>query len=188
MLAVNFDFEFGRRILNIGWGLVFRLDIDVKKTGPAIDNSFRNGPDISERSSHVLQPKTKLLPRMKDTVQKKTEISFTSIFIAEECLQQFIYFNVKMSIKVSLLMLKNVSLIQAESQQQFPTLNKKKVIESFFWVYGSVHRISTCINISKEMQLYLGFYFKNSIKNSTYFGRSPCPSSGVTLLHRQPLV
>jgi hypothetical protein len=42
----------------------------------------------------------------------------------------------------------------------------------------------THINISNEMQLYLGFYFKNS----TCFGRSPCPSSGVTLLHRQPLV
>jgi hypothetical protein len=34
------------------------------------------------------------------------------------------------------------------------------------------------------MQLYLSFYFKNS----TCFGRSPCLSSGVTLLHRQPLV
>jgi hypothetical protein len=30
------------------------------------------------------------------------------------------------------------------------------------------------------MQLYLGFYFKNTIENSTCFGRSPCPHCDVT--------
>jgi hypothetical protein len=47
-----------------------------------------------------------------------------------------------------------------------------------------IKQIVVCINISNEMHLYLGLYFKNS----TCFGRSPCPSLGVTLLHRQRLV
>jgi hypothetical protein len=45
------------------------------------------------------------------------------------------------------------------------------------------------IYISNEIQLYyLDFYFKNSTRSSTCFGHSPCPSSGVTLLHRQLIV
>jgi hypothetical protein len=53
-----------------------------------------------------------------------------------------------------------------------------------FQKYILFPRLLSSINISYEMQLFLGFYFKNS----TCFGRLPFPSSGVTLLHRQPLV
>jgi hypothetical protein len=55
--------------------------------------------------------------------KKQVKISFTS-FIAEECLEQFIFFSVKMPIEISLhvLMLRNVSVIKAESQQQISRL------------------------------------------------------------------
>jgi hypothetical protein len=94
MLVVTFDiwpqnFEYWMGFsLQVGYWYE-RLD--------QIENSFRNGPNISEPSSNVLQLKTQLLPKTTDNVQKHAEISFTSIFIAEECLEQFIFFNVKMS-------------------------------------------------------------------------------------------
>jgi hypothetical protein len=50
------------------------------------------------------------------------------------------------------------------------------------WYVNSFH---ICINTSNEMQLSWLLFQE---LNSTCFGRSPCPSSGVTLLQMQPLV
>jgi hypothetical protein len=54
-------------------------------------------------------------------------------------------------------------------------------ILGFFYVHGSVYRISIHPTRCNCILAFIS-------RNSTCFGRSSCPSSGATLLHRQPLV